>query len=212
MKVINDSVTHPQLSTLIHFVTYLILLVTHLIHVFTHLNHPQLFTLTHTLTPFTHPAQNYSNSPCIPSHSPSYPPTSLHTPPHTHSLPPPTASAYNRWRSTFYLVFDFCEHDLAGLLSNYNVKFSLGEIKKVMQQLLEGLFYIHSSKVRVVEKRGPESCFIFAFMSISVLLTIYLHCLSLSNAQCCQILFNTLPPCLPCPPPPLFFFIGEEVA
>ncbi|XP_069948126.1 cyclin-dependent kinase 9-like [Cherax quadricarinatus] len=56
-------------------------------------------------------------------------------------------SAYNRWRSTFYLVFDFCEHDLAGLLSNYNVKFSLGEIKKVMQQLLEGLFYIHSSKI-----------------------------------------------------------------
>ncbi|KAG0710613.1 Cyclin-dependent kinase 9-A [Chionoecetes opilio] len=56
-------------------------------------------------------------------------------------------STYNRWRSTFYLVFDFCEHDLAGLLSNYNVKFSLGEIKKVMQQLLEGLFYIHSSKI-----------------------------------------------------------------
>jgi cyclin-dependent kinase 9 len=46
---------------------------------------------------------------------------------------------YNRYRSTFYLVFDFCEHDLAGLLSNINVKFSLGEIKKVMQQLLNGL-------------------------------------------------------------------------
>ncbi|KAA0203970.1 hypothetical protein HAZT_HAZT001683 [Hyalella azteca] len=59
----------------------------------------------------------------------------------------PVNNAYNRWRSTFYLVFDFCEHDLAGLLSNFSVKFSLGEIKKVMQQLLEGLFYIHSSKV-----------------------------------------------------------------
>ncbi|KAB7506203.1 Cyclin-dependent kinase 9 [Armadillidium nasatum] len=56
-------------------------------------------------------------------------------------------SACNKFRSTFYLVFDFCEHDLAGLLSNYNVKFSLGEIKKVMQQLLEGLYYIHSSKI-----------------------------------------------------------------
>lgn len=33
--------------------------------------------------------------------------------------------------TTFFLVFDFCEHDLAGLLSNVNVKFSLGEIKKV---------------------------------------------------------------------------------
>ncbi|KAG8278765.1 P-TEFb-associated cyclin-dependent protein kinase Cdk9 [Homalodisca vitripennis] len=56
------------------------------------------------------------------------------------------ATQFNRYRSTFYLVFDFCEHDLAGLLSNVNVKFSLGEIKKVMQQLLNGLYYIHSNK------------------------------------------------------------------
>ena len=44
-------------------------------------------------------------------------------------------------------MFDFCEHDLAGLLSNFNVKFNLGEIKKVMQQLLNGLYYIHSNKI-----------------------------------------------------------------
>lgn len=50
-------------------------------------------------------------------------------------------------KATFYLVFDFCEHDLAGLISNVNVKFSLAEIKKVIQQLLEGLFFIHSNKI-----------------------------------------------------------------
>ncbi|CAH1395067.1 unnamed protein product [Nezara viridula] len=57
------------------------------------------------------------------------------------------ANHYNRYRSTFYLIFDFCDHDLAGLLSNVNVKFSLGEIKKVVQQLLNGLYYIHSNKI-----------------------------------------------------------------
>ena len=54
---------------------------------------------------------------------------------------------YSRHKTTFYLVFDFCEHDLAGLLSNINVKFSLGEIKKVMQQMCEGLFFIHTNKI-----------------------------------------------------------------
>ena len=44
-------------------------------------------------------------------------------------------------------MFEFCEHDLAGLLSNINVKFSLGEIKKVMHQLLNGLYYIHANKI-----------------------------------------------------------------
>jgi len=54
---------------------------------------------------------------------------------------------YNRGKSTVFLVFEFCEHDLAGLLSNPVVKFSLAEIKKVMQQLLNGLYYIHSNKL-----------------------------------------------------------------
>lgn len=32
------------------------------------------------------------------------------------------------YKATFYLVFDFCEHDLAGLLSHGGVKFSLGKL------------------------------------------------------------------------------------
>lgn len=66
------------------------------------------------------------------------------------------AAQFNRYRSTFYLVFDFCEHDLAGLLSNVNVKFNLGEIKKVMQQLLNGLYYIHSNKVSQISDSSGE--------------------------------------------------------
>lgn len=57
------------------------------------------------------------------------------------------ATEFNRNKSTFYLVFEFCEHDLAGLLSNAHVKFNLGEIKKVMQQLLNGLYFIHNNKI-----------------------------------------------------------------
>ena len=58
-----------------------------------------------------------------------------------------TKATAAKYKATFYLVFDFCEHDLAGLLSNVNVKFSMGEIKKVMQQLLNSLFFIHSQKI-----------------------------------------------------------------
>lgn len=58
-----------------------------------------------------------------------------------------SASAYNRYKGSIYLVFEFCEHDLAGLLSNVNVKFSLGEIKEALKQLLNGLYYIHNNKV-----------------------------------------------------------------
>ncbi|XP_065344640.1 cyclin-dependent kinase 9-like [Cloeon dipterum] len=56
-------------------------------------------------------------------------------------------SRENKYIPNFYYVFEFCEHDLAGLLSNVNVTFSLGEIKMVMQQLLNGLYYIHSNKI-----------------------------------------------------------------
>lgn len=57
------------------------------------------------------------------------------------------ASAANKFKSQFYLVFEFCEHDLAGLLSNSSVKFTLGEQKKIMQQLLNGLYFIHKNLI-----------------------------------------------------------------
>lgn len=57
------------------------------------------------------------------------------------------ANSYNRYKSTFFLVFEFCDHDLAGLLSNRNVKFSLSDQKELMRQLCNGLYYIHDCKI-----------------------------------------------------------------
>ena len=94
------------------------------------------------------------------------------------------ATQFNRHKSTFYLVFDFCEHDLAGLLSNFNVKFNLGEIKKVMQQLLNGLYYIHSNKIIhrdmkaanvLITKQGNNK-YTYVCISFMTVLSKY-HCL-----------------------------------
>ena len=57
------------------------------------------------------------------------------------------ASPYNRNKGSIYLVFEFCEHDLAGLLSNHQIKFSLSEMKKLTQMLLNALYFIHSNKI-----------------------------------------------------------------
>ncbi len=57
------------------------------------------------------------------------------------------ATPYNRDRGSIYLVFDFYEHDLAGLLECKEVHFLLGEIKKIMQQLFNALSYIHGNNI-----------------------------------------------------------------
>ena len=49
---------------------------------------------------------------------------------------------------SFYLVFAFCDHDLAGLLSNRErVNPSLAHKKTMMQHILRGLWKIHSSNI-----------------------------------------------------------------
>ncbi|VDN51387.1 unnamed protein product [Dracunculus medinensis] len=57
------------------------------------------------------------------------------------------SSPRNRERTTFYLVFAFCDHDLAGLLSNSNVRITLVHAKTLMKHLLEGLYQIHYAKI-----------------------------------------------------------------
>ncbi|XP_046986068.1 cyclin-dependent kinase 9-like [Schistocerca americana] len=54
---------------------------------------------------------------------------------------------HNRRRFSFYLVLEFCEYDLADLLCNLKVHISLADIKRIIQQLLNGLYYIHIKRV-----------------------------------------------------------------
>ncbi|GAB2216702.1 hypothetical protein Droror1_Dr00024479 [Drosera rotundifolia] len=49
----------------------------------------------------------------------------------------------SRLSCSIYLVFDYMEHDLAGLISCPDIKFTESQIKCFMQQLLYGLDYCH---------------------------------------------------------------------
>lgn len=45
------------------------------------------------------------------------------------------------FRPQFYLVFEYCDHDLAGLTQR--VQFANPVRKQIMLQLLNGIFYLH---------------------------------------------------------------------
>ncbi|KAF8776705.1 hypothetical protein HU200_003434 [Digitaria exilis] len=53
----------------------------------------------------------------------------------------------SRSSSSIYLVFEYLEHDLAGLTSSPDVSFSEPQIKCYMRQLLEGLAHCHAKGV-----------------------------------------------------------------
>ncbi|KAL7611080.1 hypothetical protein Lser_V15G12980 [Lactuca serriola] len=50
----------------------------------------------------------------------------------------------SRLSCSIYLVFEYMEHDLAGLLSSPDVKFTASQIKCYMMQLLKGIDHCHS--------------------------------------------------------------------
>ena len=53
----------------------------------------------------------------------------------------------NNFVSGVYLVFEFCDFDLAGVIASSNISLALAHKKDVVKQLLEGLCYIHQQKV-----------------------------------------------------------------
>lgn len=52
-----------------------------------------------------------------------------------------------RKKAIMYMVTPYMDHDLSGLLENPSVQFSEPQIKCYMLQLLEGLRYLHASKI-----------------------------------------------------------------
>ena len=70
------------------------------------------------------------------------------------------------FRPEIHLVFEFCEHDLAGLLANKHVQFTLAEKKKVIQQLLEGK-WLHTLHVYYCQNEGYDSYFMTHIIILS---------------------------------------------
>ncbi|XP_031249760.1 probable serine/threonine-protein kinase At1g54610 [Pistacia vera] len=62
----------------------------------------------------------------------------------------------SRMSCSLYLVFEYMEHDLAGLASHPGVKFSESQVKCYMQQLLHGLDHCHSRGVLHRDIKGSN--------------------------------------------------------
>ncbi|KAE8703258.1 Cyclin-dependent kinase C-1 [Hibiscus syriacus] len=62
----------------------------------------------------------------------------------------------SRMSCSLYLVFEYMEHDLAGLASNPGLKFSEPQVKCYMQQLLRGLDHCHSHGVLHRDIKGSN--------------------------------------------------------
>lgn len=52
-----------------------------------------------------------------------------------------------RKKPSMYMVTPYMEHDLAGLLENPAVQFTVPQIKCYLMQLLEGLRYLHAVRI-----------------------------------------------------------------
>ena len=60
--------------------------------------------------------------------------------------------------SSIFMVMEYCEHDLASLLDNMRVPFSLSETKCLMLQLLLGVQYCHDRFVIHRYARAASVC------------------------------------------------------
>jgi len=56
------------------------------------------------------------------------------------------ARAKNKYRGSFYLIFEYLKHDLQGLIDR-KINFEIPHLKCLMIQILKGLIYLHQKNV-----------------------------------------------------------------
>ncbi|GLJ42573.1 hypothetical protein SUGI_0882520 [Cryptomeria japonica] len=65
-------------------------------------------------------------------------------------------SDVNKYNGSTYMVFEYMDHDLAGLSNRPGIRFSIPQIKCYMRQLLTGLHYCHINKVLHRDIKGAN--------------------------------------------------------
>jgi len=66
------------------------------------------------------------------------------------------ASDANKGKGSIYMVFEFMDHDLTGLLDSAMARFTVPQIKCYLAQLLEGLRYCHENRVLHRDIKGAN--------------------------------------------------------
>lgn len=65
----------------------------------------------------------------------------------TDIIPADEKGSKGKKRATLYMVSPYADHDLSGMLTNPDIRFHESQIKCYMQQLLEGLRYLHDVSI-----------------------------------------------------------------